>query len=462
MAVINADGTTDFHVDQKLIEELERRFSSDGIRRRRFRRSRSILWLAWINTLAGAKRLLDLTVSGSLLFILTPIFLGLYCVNRLRDGSIIGSARLGRWGLIFEQYSFSAGFGRHLPALFNVARGDMSLIGPRAVAPGDVSASERLAWKRFNTRPGLLCLWWIRSRTNIAYGTELGADVEYVETQSFLGDLGIALRAVPAALYGEGVAVAPDQADLLGVTVNNLTMDEAVEEILRRAQGSIPAQVCFVNADCANIAWNDAGYGEILRTCGLVLADGIGMKLAGRLLNRNIRQNVNGTDLLPRLCKVLERKRLGVFLLGGKPGVAADVERWMAGKFPSLPVCGTQHGFFPSEELPEVLAKISASKAKVLLVAFGVPKQEKWISAHLQDCGATVAMGVGGLFDFYSGRVPRAPAWVREIGMEWCYRFLQEPRRMWRRYFVGNMVFLGRVLLERFRTSDPLRVADRP
>jgi N-acetylglucosaminyldiphosphoundecaprenol N-acetyl-beta-D-mannosaminyltransferase len=128
----------------------------------------------------------------------------------------------------------------------------------------------------------------------------------------------------------------------------------------------------------------------------------------------------------------------------------------MTAQFPDLHFCGDQHGYFAAEELPDVLAKINASGAKILLVALGVPKQERWISDHLQQTGAAVSMGVGGLFDFYSGRIPRAPAWVREIGMEWCFRFWQEPRRMWRRYFVGNFVFLTRVVRERLRTADGL------
>jgi N-acetylglucosaminyldiphosphoundecaprenol N-acetyl-beta-D-mannosaminyltransferase len=453
MPTINPNEQANAHSRTILIEHMERRFSPRGIRRRRYERLRSVFWLVWVNALAGTKRLLDLAISGLLLFVSAPLALALYCANRLKGGTIERSPRIGRWGLIFDEYSFSCGFARHLPSLINVWRGDMSLIGPRSIAPGSVSASERLAWKRFNTRPGLLCLWWIRSRANIAYGTEIGADVEYVETQSFMGDMGIALRAVPAAFYGEGVAVAPDRVELLGITVNNLTMEEAVDEIVRKAKGAMPSQVCFVNADCANIAWNNAEYRGILRDSGLILADGIGMKLAGRLLNRNIRQNVNGTDLLPRLCKVLELERLGVFLLGGGSGVAEDVGRWMARNFPNMPRCGHHHGYFPDEELPKILDEIRSSNASMLLVAFGVPKQEQWISAHLQETGARVVMGVGGLFDFYAGRIPRAPAWVREIGMEWCYRFCQEPRRMWRRYFVGNVVFLGRVLRERFRAG---------
>ncbi len=338
----------------------------------------------------------------------------------------------------------------------NVWWGDMSLVGPRSIAPGMVSASERLAWKRFNARPGLLCLWWLRSRTNIAYGTEVGSDVEYVETQTFLGDVGIALRALPAALYGGGAVAAPDRIDLLGISINNLTMDEAVDDLVRKAHGPAPTQVCFVNADCANIAWNNREYSSILSNCSLVLADGIGMKLAGRLLNRNIRQNVNGTDLLPRLCKALEREQLGIYLLGGRPGVAQDVGSWMMTQFPDLKISGYQHGYYAPEDLPQVQRNIRNSRAAVLLVALGVPLQDQWISDNLQQAGAMVSMGVGGLFDFYSGRIPRAPAWVREIGMEWFYRFKQEPRRMWRRYFVGNVVFLARILRERFQGGAAL------
>jgi N-acetylglucosaminyldiphosphoundecaprenol N-acetyl-beta-D-mannosaminyltransferase len=456
MSAIKTSEETGFRQDTALIEELEKRFSPGGIRRRRLRRYQSILWLFWVNALAGAKRLLDFTVSSSLLVLLSPLLMALYLVHRFKGFAVKRSPRLGRWGLVFEEYSFPGGFARRLLALMNVWRGEMSLVGPRPISPGAVSPSERLAWKRFNARPGLLCLWWIRSRTNIAYGTEIGSDVEYVENQSLMGDLGIALRALPAAMYGEGIAIAPDRVDLIGVTVNNLTMDEAIDDIVRKAHGSTASQVCFVNADCANIAWSDQGYSDILRNSDLVLADGIGMKLAGRLLNRNIRQNVNGTDLLPRLCKVLENDSLGIFLLGGKPGVAADVGRWMADHFPRLPLCGDQDGYFAVEEAPQVIARIKDSGAKVLLVALGVPKQEHWIHDHLQQTGVMVSMGVGGLFDFYSGRIPRAPAWVREIGMEWCYRFLQEPRRMWRRYFVGNFVFLTRVVRERLRSADGL------
>jgi N-acetylglucosaminyldiphosphoundecaprenol N-acetyl-beta-D-mannosaminyltransferase len=340
-----------------------------------------------------------------------------------------------------------------------VAKGDLSLIGPRAVSPGQVSASDRAAWRRFSVRPGLVCLWWIRQRANIAYGSESEVDSEYLDSQSLLGDLAIALRAIPAAFYGDafngtGLAMAHDRIHLLEIPIDNLTMEEAVDLILVRARGTVPAQLCFVNADCINIARRDSDYKRLLQTASIVLADGIGVKLAGRILNNNVRQNVNGTDLFPVLCRALEGQNAGqnagIYLLGGKPGVVEEVVAWIRKNYPRVTVKGHRHGYFSVADESAVLGAIRDSGAEILLVAFGAPKQEKWIRGHLEETGARIAIGVGGLFDFYSGRVTRAPVWVREIGMEWLYRFVQEPRRMWRRYFVGNFVFLCRVLSRRF------------
>ncbi|MDQ1474289.1 MAG: N-acetylglucosaminyldiphosphoundecaprenol N-acetyl-beta-D-mannosaminyltransferase [Bryobacterales bacterium] len=437
---------------QQLIEQLSERYSSSGIRKRQLNRLLgSGLWLIWVQIVTGVKRLLDLLVSSCLILFLAPVLLILWSMDKSRGGGIVGTQRLGRWGCIYRELAFRTGPFRALPALFNVWKGDISLVGPRAVSPGDVSPADRAAWRRFNIRPGLICLWWIRQRTNIAYGSESEVDSEYLDSQSIWGDLAIGLRAIPAAFYGEGISAAPDRIDFLGIPIDNLTMDEAIEQIILRAHRPTPSQVCFVNADCVNISWRDAGYSRILQSSGMVLADGIGVKLAGRILNTNIRQNVNGTDLFPLLCAEMERQGTSLYLLGGKPGVAADVAGWISRNYPGLNTRGHQHGFFAKEDTAEILRGIRDSGADILLVAFGAPRQDKWIREHLGETGARLSIGVGGLFDFYSGRISRAPIWMREIGMEWFYRFLQEPRRMWRRYFVGNAVFLSRVLLNRRR-----------
>jgi N-acetylglucosaminyldiphosphoundecaprenol N-acetyl-beta-D-mannosaminyltransferase len=444
----------------EIIEQFDRRFSRAGLRKRRLNRLlQSGVWLVWIQLLTGAKRCLDFLLATALLVGLSPLLLLLYMGARVRGGGILRTQRLGRWGTAYTEFSFTSGPMRRLPALFNVWKGDLSLVGPRALSQGQFSAADRAAWRRFNIRPGLICLWWVRRRANIAWGNEFESDSEYLDTQSFWGDIALGLRAIPAALYGEGVAAAPDRIKLLGIPVDNLTMDEAIEAILERAgseknRGASATQLCFINADCVNIAHRDAEYRSILLTSQMLFADGIGVKLAGRILNTNIRQNLNGTDLFPMLCDAMKDRNIGFYLLGGRPGVVDDVAAWISRRCPDLPVRGKHHGFFTEAETGAIVQDIRESGAEILLVAFGCPKQEKWIRRHLSATGVKVAMGVGGLFDFYSGRIPRAPVWVREIAMEWFYRFLQEPGRMWKRYFVGNSIFLFRVLAHRFSAGD--------
>jgi N-acetylglucosaminyldiphosphoundecaprenol N-acetyl-beta-D-mannosaminyltransferase len=150
----------------------------------------------------------------------------------------------------------------------------------------------------------------------------------------------------------------------------------------------------------------------------------------------------------------MQEQGLSLYLLGGRPGIADGVREWMAATYPGLIVVGARDGYFHPEDEPGVIEDIAGSQADVLLVAFGVPRQDLWIDHNLPDLGVRVAMGVGGLFDFYSGRIDRAPQWVREIGFEWLFRVIQEPGRMWKRYFVGNAVFLAHIYAEKlFRTA---------
>ena len=446
-------------------EELYQRFSKRGLRRRQRRR----VWLGMfvslvILSVTGLKRALDIFAASLLLLLLSPLLIVAYlaCSGKLRR-----TAKVGRWGEPFDELSFvvpASALGRMmakfrvhlLPVLFNIVNGNMSFVGPRAVAPEDLSPRQRAARKRFDVRPGLIGLWWIRRRANIAFDSEVALDGEYVDTQTVWGHLGIALRAIPAALYGESTTVAADVVSILGIRINNLTMSEALENLLARLQGDRANQVCFVNADCANLAYKDEEYLAVMNNAALTLADGIGLKLAGKLLSRDIKQNVNGTDLFPRLCASLSGTGHGLFLLGAKPGVTEAVRNWIEQTYPEVIVSGCHHGYFSPAEEPAVIRQIAESGASLLLVAFGAPRQDKWINQHLGETGVKVAMGVGGLFDFYSGNVSRAPQWMREMGLEWLYRFLQEPGRMWKRYFLGNGLFLFRVLKERNRPSSPV------
>ena len=444
----------------KMKQELYQRFSRRGLRRQQRRRRRTSLALPLsLLALSGGKRGFDLLGAATLLALLFPVLFPAWLLTGAR---LRRTPRVGRYCETYEELSFNVAETSlaarlrltRLPVLINILRGEMSFVGPRAVSPGDLSPRERAARKRYNVRPGLICLWWVRQRANIAFNSEAEVDAEYVNTQSLWGDLGLLARALPAVLYGEGLPNVADLVRILGIRIHNLTMSETIDHLLARMDGAECGQVCFVNADCANISFRDAEYRDVLNGAALTLADGIGLKLAGKLLGREIKQNVNGTDLFPRLCGALEGTSHGIYLLGAKPGVAEAVRGWIEQHHPGTRVAGVRNGYFTPEEEPAVIQAIADSGASLLLVAFGAPKQDKWIARHLPATGVRVAMGVGGLFDFYSGNIPRAPQWLREIGGEWLYRFWQEPRRMWKRYFVGNVVFLYRVLRERRSRPD--------
>lgn len=447
-----------------LLAELDGGFSEGGIRhRKRAHYRRSLTWVLAVRIASVLRRVTDVLLSLLLMTAFSPVLFALLIIAKHCGGGIRKEQRLGRWATHFYQYELhfpaSSVFSRltffHLlPTLFNIFKGEMSFIGPRAVSPDETLAEKRLAWKRYDLRPGLLSLWWIRKRANIAFASEVSLDLEYVETKTLWGDLGIAVRAIPVAFLGGGVSSAPPQLMFLGVRIDNLTMTEASAQIIGLTQADEPSQVCFVNADCVNIAFADEHYRTTLSEAQLVLADGIGVRVAGAILNQNVRENVNGTDMLPYLCAAAEQAKVSIYLLGGRPGVAEDAGAWIAERYPRLVISGSHHGYFAEEEQPQIAERIRLSGAGILLAALGAPRQDKWIAAHKKQLGAKVSIGVGGLLDFYSGRIPRAPAWVRELGMEWFYRFWQEPRRMWRRYFLGNAVFLYRVARERLRARN--------
>ena len=186
---------------------------------------------------------------------------------------------------------------------------------------------------------------------------------------------------------------------------------------------------------------------EFLQSTSYILGDGSGVRYASKIVKPQIVDNVNGTDLLPLLCEYSERHERRLFLLGARPGIAEKMRENLLRKYPKLQIVGVRHGYFERDlESAEVIAEINASRADILLVAFGAPFQEKWIAQHFAEINCPIQLGVGGLFDFYSGNIPRAPFWMRRLGIEWVFRLWQEPARMWRRYIIGNPLFIIRLL----------------
>jgi exopolysaccharide biosynthesis WecB/TagA/CpsF family protein len=204
------------------------------------------------------------------------------------------------------------------------------------------------------------------------------------------------------------------------------------------------------------VAARHAGYARVLTSAPLVFADGAGMAIAARLAGRRLVHNVNGTDLFPEICAAAAAESVPIALLGAAPGVAQKCAAAMQRRFPGLAVVWVQHGYLHEQDERAELESLNASGAKLLFVAKGVPAQELWLAQNAGRLAAPVLLGVGALFDFYSGTIRRAPPLVRTLRLEWLYRLALEPRRMFARYVLGNPAFIARALLWR-HASQPLQ-----
>lgn len=225
--------------------------------------------------------------------------------------------------------------------------------------------------------------------------------------------------------------LSPRRCRILGVPVDCVTERDALaggEAMLdgRRPAGAIVA----VNPEKVMTARKNPALLTELEKAALLIPDGVGMVLAARLYGLPLRERVAGADLMPRLCELAARRGAPVFLYGARPEVVSAAADALVRCFPGLRVAGTQHGYVPEEDMPAVIERIRSSGARLLFVALGSPRQERWIGRYLPALDTIrVCQGVGGTFDVLAGRVRRAPRIFRSIGLEWFWRFLREPRR---------------------------------
>jgi N-acetylglucosaminyldiphosphoundecaprenol N-acetyl-beta-D-mannosaminyltransferase len=221
---------------------------------------------------------------------------------------------------------------------------------------------------------------------------------------------------------------------ILDVDVDAVTMAEALGIIhqaidSRRGHGAAPLQVATINPEFVMRARWDRRFRNVVAAAGLRTADGAGLLLAARILGRRLPGRVTGVELVEGLAQTAAERRDRVFFLGAAPGVAAAAAGALAAEHPGLEVAGTFAGEAGEGGDEATLAAVRASSPDVLLVAYGAPAQEFWLARNLAISGASVGIGVGGTFDYISGRVRRAPGWMRRFGLEWLFRLLQQPTR---------------------------------
>jgi N-acetylglucosaminyldiphosphoundecaprenol N-acetyl-beta-D-mannosaminyltransferase len=243
---------------------------------------------------------------------------------------------------------------------------------------------------------------------------------------------------------------------VMGLPLANVTAEEAVDQIENLILSGGTHQVATANLDFWLNSLNDVHLHRIIAGCSLVLPDGMPLVWISRLLGNPLKERVSGVDLVPQLAQLSARKGYGIYLLGGRPGVAERAAKVMQESYPGVNIVG--HHAPPLADLErmdhgDTLDRIQAAKPDILLVAFGNPKQEKWIRMHAKRLGVPVSIGIGGSMDLMVGDVQRAPVWMQRSGLEWLGRCLQEPTRLLPRYarnFKGLALKLPLALMAQF------------
>lgn len=232
---------------------------------------------------------------------------------------------------------------------------------------------------------------------------------------------------------------------LFDVPMHPLTMEETVNEISRRLDDGEFVQHVVVNVAKVVKMQTDPVLRESVISCDIINIDGAGVVIGGRFLGLDIPERVAGVDLFLQLLGMASNKKLPVYLLGAKQEIIEKTVSVLTEKFPELHIAGYHHGYFWDDE-ESVVSEIKNSGAKLLFVAITSPMKENFINRWKEVLGVNFVMGVGGTFDVIAGKVKRAPVWMQNAGLEWFYRVIQEPRRMWKRYLVTNSNFAWMLL----------------
>lgn len=248
-----------------------------------------------------------------------------------------------------------------------------------------------------------------------------------------------------------------------GVRFDNISRFQALESMTRFIEEGGSHLICAANVDCIVQCERDPSFRETINGSSLALADGMGVVYASRFIGCPLPENVGGRLLLVDFCRVAAKSGYRVFLLGAGPGIAARAAKTLITMFPGLQIAGTfapPIGFESNSDANEECVRAVRSAApQALFVAFGAPKQEKWLSENLARINVPVSMGVGYAFDLLAGKFPLPPKWMTSVGLEWCFRLWHDPMRLAKRYLWRDLRFLRILASETYRQRRMLRSA---
>ena len=241
---------------------------------------------------------------------------------------------------------------------------------------------------------------------------------------------------------------------ILGVYVDTLTRNQVHQEIDSIIHQNEKALILNVNVNCLNLATSHPSLRNFLNSARIVFCDGAGVILGARLLNYSIPDRITYAEWIWQLAAIAEARHYSLFLLGDTQEVVKRTRQELTARFPELNVVGFHHGFFDktigSIENEEVINQINKAQPNILLGGFGMPLQERWLMENWGKIDANIALTGGAVFKYASGELRRAPRWMTDHGLEWLGRLIIEPRRLWKRYLVGNPIFFWHILQQRF------------
>lgn len=211
----------------------------------------------------------------------------------------------------------------------------------------------------------------------------------------------------------------------------------------------------FLNANCFNIAQKDSEYRDIINESDFLLNDGVGIDIAASLLKLKFSENLNGTDLIPEILRVATKLGYKIYFLGGEENVAIKAAEKLMKLFPPINIVGTHSGYFNKSEEALIIDDINEKSPDILVVGMGVPIQEKWIAANKDKLKSVkLCIAGGAIFDFLSGKLARAPLFIRKLRCEWLFRLLLEPKRLYKRYLIGNFVFFKHIICLSYKLEN--------
>ena len=244
-----------------------------------------------------------------------------------------------------------------------------------------------------------------------------------------------------------------ERIQILGITIDPLTMKETVDAVEQYVLKKHPLHLMGVNADKINQCHEDEKIKKIVNESGIINADGASVVLASKFLGAPVPERVAGIDLMQNLLELSNKKGYSVYFFGAKEEILQDMLKAFKQRYPDLDVVGYRNGYFLPEDEEKIQEDIKDKKPDFVFVGITSPKKEYIIQSFMDNGINAVFMGVGGSFDVLSGHIKRAPLWMQKLNLEWLFRVANEPKRLFKRYFVGNVTFIKRVLDEKRKSK---------